>query len=91
MVSAAVKATAQALGNTPAVCRSAYINPGVLDAYERGAVVEEYFSTVEEMALRRRGLHGPERALLSLLAASGRAAGPAPARNSRRVNRAVAA
>ena len=31
-----VKAVAGVLGNTPAVCRSAYIHPAVLEAYEQG-------------------------------------------------------
>jgi len=31
-----VKAVAAVLGNTPAVCRKAYIHPAVLDAYEAG-------------------------------------------------------
>jgi DNA topoisomerase-1 len=31
-----VKAVAGVLGNTPAVCRSAYIHPAVLEAYEKG-------------------------------------------------------
>jgi DNA topoisomerase I len=34
--SACVKAVAGILGNTPAVCRSAYIHPAVLEAYEAG-------------------------------------------------------
>ena len=33
-----VKATAGLLGNTPAVCRSAYIHPAVLDAFAAGAL-----------------------------------------------------
>ena len=32
-VVAAVKATAQSLGNTPAVCRKSYIHPAVIEAY----------------------------------------------------------
>jgi DNA topoisomerase I len=28
------------LGNTPAVCRSAYIHPAVLDGYVRGETIE---------------------------------------------------
>ncbi|MFF2273586.1 DNA topoisomerase IB [Agromyces sp. NPDC058136] len=35
----AVEATAQALGNTPAVARGSYIDPRVVAAYERGVVV----------------------------------------------------
>jgi DNA topoisomerase-1 len=33
-----VKATAGLLGNTPAVCRKAYIHPAILDAHARGAL-----------------------------------------------------
>ena len=64
----AIKETAEALGNTPAVCRSAYICPAVLDGFERGKVIERYFETVEEL-LNHRGthLHEAERALLRLL------------------------
>jgi DNA topoisomerase-1 len=38
VVVAAVKATAEELGNTPAVTRAAYIHPAVIEAFERGAV-----------------------------------------------------
>ena len=33
-----VKAVAGVLGNTPAVCRKAYIHPAVLAAYETGSL-----------------------------------------------------
>ena len=65
---AAIKETAATLGNTPAVCRSAYICPDVLGSFERGKVIERYFETVEEMVnYRGRHLHHAERALLRLL------------------------
>jgi DNA topoisomerase I len=35
-INTCVKAVAGVLGNTPAVCRSAYIHPAVLDAYQGG-------------------------------------------------------
>jgi DNA topoisomerase I len=35
-VTTCVKAVAGVLGNTPAVCRQAYIHPAILDAYEAG-------------------------------------------------------
>jgi DNA topoisomerase-1 len=35
-INTCVKAVAGVLGNTPAVCRSAYIHPAVLDAYQAG-------------------------------------------------------
>jgi DNA topoisomerase-1 len=38
-VVAAVKATAQSLGNTPAVCRKAYIHPAVIEAYLDGSLI----------------------------------------------------
>ena len=65
---AAIKETAETLGNTPAVCRSAYISPDVLDNFERGRVIERYFESVEELVnYRGRHLHQAERALLRLL------------------------
>ncbi len=65
---AAIKETAQQLGNTPAVCRASYVSPCILSAYERGEVVDQHFATVEELIARQlRGLHGSERALLALL------------------------
>jgi DNA topoisomerase-1 len=64
----AVKETADMLGNTPAVCRSAYICPLVLDSFEEGKVIDQYFETVEDL-VGHRGvhLHQAERALLRLL------------------------
>jgi DNA topoisomerase-1 len=35
-----LKAVAGVLGNTPAVCRSSYVHPGVLDAYAEGRLAE---------------------------------------------------
>ena len=67
-VVAAVKETAETLGNTPAICRASYIYPTILDSFQRGRVVERYFDTVEELVAHRgRGLHGSEKALLALL------------------------
>ncbi|GEJ59080.1 DNA topoisomerase IB [Anaeromyxobacter diazotrophicus] len=67
MVVAAVKATAAKLGNTPAVCRSSYIYPAVLQGFSRGEVLADSFGSVEELA-HQRGLHAAEKALLALLA-----------------------
>jgi DNA topoisomerase-1 len=39
-VSAAVKVVAEALGNTPAVCRASYIDPRVIDRYHHGSVID---------------------------------------------------
>ena len=55
-IRAAVVATSEALGNTPAVARSSYIDPAILDRYHAGTLID----------LRRRGStaylalrHGP--------------------------------
>ena len=64
----AIKETAEVLGNTPAVCRSAYICPDVLDSFERGKVIARYFETVEELVNHRgKQMRAAERALLRLL------------------------
>ena len=51
-VVAAVKETAEALGNTPAVARSSYIDPRVLDRYQSGDLLENR-GLAPETALRR--------------------------------------
>lgn len=67
-VVAAVKATAQALGNTPSVCRTSYIFPRVIWSFEKGKTIERYFTTPREfMTYRGTKLHPAERALLKLL------------------------
>ena len=38
-VVAAIKATAQSLGNTPAVCRKSYVHPAVIEAYLDGSLI----------------------------------------------------
>jgi DNA topoisomerase-1 len=67
-VVAAIKETAALLGNTPAVCRSSYINPAVISSFERGKIIDSHFETVEDLiAYRGRKLHGAERSLLRFL------------------------
>jgi DNA topoisomerase-1 len=64
----AVKETAAELGNTPAVCRSSYIEPSVLSSFEKGEVVEKYFEKVEELVDHTEPkLAAPEKALKELL------------------------
>lgn len=50
-----VKAVAGLLGNTPAVCRSSYIHPAILEAYEKGELGERFGKSVQagEPALLR--------------------------------------
>src|SRR5882724_10346796 len=64
----AIKETAEILGNTPAVCRSAYICPEILKLFDRGEVIDQYFESHEDL-VNQRGtrLHKAERALLRLL------------------------
>ena len=38
-VVAAIKVTAQSLGNTPAVCRRSYVHPAVTEAYLDGSLI----------------------------------------------------
>lgn len=47
----AVLATAEALGNTPAVARSSYIDPRVFSRYQRGQVID--LSVAPESGIRR--------------------------------------
>jgi len=68
---AAVKRVAEHLGNTPAVCRSCYIHPKVLDAYARGLSVEEFRPRVVRRRIHRQQpeYSVEELALLKLLRA----------------------
>ena len=68
----AIKETAKVLGNTPAVCRSSYICPAVVSAFERGKIIANHFETLEDfISFRGRNLHVAERALLKFLKSSG--------------------
>jgi DNA topoisomerase-1 len=68
MVVAAIKETARALGNTPAVCRSSYICPAVIEAFEKDKTITDYFDSLEKLASTRSAkLHPAEKALLRLL------------------------
>ena len=65
---AAIKETAEALGNTPAVCRSAYICPLIMTSFEKGRVIDRHFQSVKElMSYRGTSLHPAERSLLKFL------------------------
>ena len=65
---AAIKETAEALGNTPAVCRKSYVCPVLLTKFEKGSVIDHYFQNVNEvMNYRGTTLHRAEKALLKFL------------------------
>jgi DNA topoisomerase-1 len=68
----AVKETAEILGNTPAVCRSSYICPEILESFERGKVIDQYFASHRDLISHRGAhLHKAEKALLRLLRQNG--------------------
>jgi DNA topoisomerase-1 len=72
---AAIEETAEALGNTPAVCRSSYICPLIVTGFEKGLVISSHFGSVRELAAYRgKGLHPAERSLLKFLKQSARGA-----------------
>ena len=60
-------ATAEQLGNTPAVCRSSYICPRLLDEYMEGKPFETLRKTRRGSPVVRVGLSIEERALLKFL------------------------
>lgn len=65
---AAIKETSEVLGNTPAVCRSSYVCPEIISAFEKGQVIDNYASSLDNLiAYRGRGLHKAEHALLKFL------------------------
>lgn len=58
-----VKRVAKKLGNTPAVARSSYIDPHIIDAYNTGFDFAKLRSTVEKMS-RKKYLTQDEQCLL---------------------------
>ena len=62
---AAVRAVAEALGNTPAVCRSHYIHPDVFDAYRAGTLAARL--AVRNPGNTPAGFDPAEAAVLDLL------------------------
>jgi DNA topoisomerase-1 len=65
-VTAAVKHAAAVLGNTPAVCRRAYIHPGLVDLYLSGRFAEAWERSAAVEAAREF-LRDEERAFLGVL------------------------
>ncbi|HET7034258.1 MAG TPA: hypothetical protein VFI42_01105 [Thermomicrobiaceae bacterium] len=58
----AIKATAQVLGNTPAVCRRSYVHPAVINHYLDGRLAQ-----LGTVGRTRRGLRRDEQILLHVL------------------------
>jgi DNA topoisomerase-1 len=63
----AITATAEQLGNTPAVCRSSYICPRLLDEYMLGRPFETLRKTRKGNPVAKNGLSVEEKALLKFL------------------------
>ncbi len=65
----AIKAVAKQLGNTPAVCRKAYVHPAVLEAYLAGQISAETAKEEleQEIAEHEHSLRQEELVLLALL------------------------
>ena len=65
---AAIKETAEVLGNTPAVCRGSYVCPEIINSFEKGKVIDNCSSKLEDLiSYRGRGLHDAEQTLLRFL------------------------
>lgn len=65
---AAIKQTAEVLGNTPAVCKSSYINPSIINGFQEGKTLDNYFKTLDEfISFRGRSLQSSEKSLLKFL------------------------
>jgi DNA topoisomerase-1 len=66
----AIRAVAEVLGNTPAICRKCYIHPAVLEAYLDGNLIEGLKKrTGEELEKETIDLRSAEAALLKFLEA----------------------
>ena len=69
---AAIKETAEVLGNTPAVCRGSYVCPEIISSFEKGEVIDASTTKLDDLiAFRGRGLHTAEQALLKFLKKGG--------------------
>jgi DNA topoisomerase-1 len=64
-IGVAIKATAEHLGNTPAICRKSYVHPQVLDAYLVGTLLKAFEHSIPNDAAA--GLSLDETIVLGLL------------------------
>jgi DNA topoisomerase-1 len=65
-IGAAIEQVAEALGNTPAVCRSSYVDPRVLDRFRDGLTIQPAAATNGRLSQRARAQI--EREVLALVA-----------------------
>ncbi len=66
-IAAAVKEAAEHLGNTPAVCRSSYIDPRVIDHFEEGTTIAAHGWSPRDGRHAARIRDAAEKALLAML------------------------
>jgi DNA topoisomerase I len=68
VVAAVMRKVGEQLGNTPAVARSSYVSPGVVEQYEEGVTIEDFRPRhLRVVGARDIDLDPEERCLLSLL------------------------
>jgi DNA topoisomerase-1 len=68
VIPAVMRRVGQELGNTPAVARSSYVSPAVVDQYLDGRTIEDFRPRhLRVVRARQIGLDAEEQALLSLL------------------------
>jgi DNA topoisomerase-1 len=64
----AIKETAETLGNTPAVCRSSYICPEIINSFDKGRTIRNHFGSLNQLInYRGRKLHAAEKSLLRFM------------------------
>ncbi len=67
-VARVVREVSEYLGNTPAVCRTSYIDPRVIERYERGDTIADSLDQLGDAAAGSLAIQGPvEDAVLNLL------------------------
>jgi len=68
VVAGVMRAVGEKLGNTPAVARSSYVSPAVVEQYLDGRTIDDFRPRhLRVVGARAKGLDREERALLSLL------------------------
>lgn len=66
-ITAAVKAVAAKLGNTPAICRKCYVHPDIFICYEKGKLHQDIAPLVAKQRKALAGLRADEAAVVILL------------------------
>ena len=69
IITGAYKQVAEQLGNTPAVCKSSYVDPRVVDRFERGETIADALAEASQAADDRSAQRTLEAGVCSLLSA----------------------